>query len=131
MPIYEYECEKCRTTFEIIQPISAKPLKKHGENGCDGKVKRLVSVSGFILKGSGWYVNDYPSDSRKQGWDKDSPATPGTTEAPAAKAESAPQKPEAKPSKPPEPAAKPVAKKSTAKSPYAGGRKPKKTKTSK
>ena len=42
MPIYEYECQKCNTTFEMIQPISAKPLKKHGENGCNGKVQRLV-----------------------------------------------------------------------------------------
>jgi putative FmdB family regulatory protein len=128
MPIYEYECEKCHATFEIIQPVSAKPLKKHGENGCDGKVQRLVSASGFILKGSGWYVNDYPSDSRKQGWDKESQTKPGATEAPVEKADSTPQKPETKPSPP---AAKPVAKKSTAKSPYAGGRKPKKTKTSK
>jgi putative FmdB family regulatory protein len=126
MPIYEYECEKCHTTFEIIQPISAKPLKKHEENGCDGKVQRLVSASGFILKGSGWYVNDYPSDSRKQGWDKESQAKPGASEAPAAKAEAAPKKPESKPAEP----AKPVAKKSTAKSPYTG-KKTKKAKTSK
>ncbi len=126
MPIYEYECEKCHITFEIIQPISAKPLKKHGDNGCDGKVKRLVSASGFILKGSGWYVNDYPSESRKQGWDKDSQAKPGASEAPAEKTESAPKKPETKADKP----AKPVAKKSTAKSPYAG-QKSAKSKTSK
>lgn len=127
MPIYEYECEKCHITFEIIQPISAKPLKKHEENGCNGKVQRLVSASGFILKGSGWYVNDYPSDSRKQGWDKDSQSKPGASEAPATNAEPAPKQPESKPAEP----SKPVAKKSTAKSPYSGGQKPKKTKASK
>jgi putative FmdB family regulatory protein len=127
MPIYEYECEKCHTTFEIIQPISAKPLKKHEENGCNGKVQRLVSASGFILKGSGWYVNDYPSDSRKQGWDNESKSKPGASEAPTAQAESAPKKTETKPAEP----AKPAAKKSSEKNPYAGGKKPTKTNSKK
>lgn len=127
MPIYEYECQKCNTTFEMIQPISAKPLKKHVENGCNGKVQRLVSASGFILKGSGWYVNDYPSDSRKQGWEKEqSQAKPATSEAPAEKGDSAQKKPEAKPA----PSSKPAAKKPAAKNPYSG-RKSKKAKTSK
>ena len=127
MPIYEYECEKCHATFEVIQPVSAKPLKKHEENGCNGKVRRLVSASGFILKGSGWYVNDYPSDSRKQGWDKESQAKPAdASEAPAVKAEGSPKKPESKPSE----SAKPAAKKPTAKNPYSG-RKSTKAKTSK
>ncbi|GJL77262.1 MAG: hypothetical protein NPINA01_02510 [Nitrospinaceae bacterium] len=128
MPIYEYECEKCNTTFEMIQPISAKPLKKHNENGCNGKVQRLVSASGFILKGSGWYVNDYPSDSRKQGWDKEqTQAKPAAPEAPAAKeGESAPKKPEAAP-----PAPKATAKKPAAKNPYSGKRNAKTTKTPK
>jgi putative FmdB family regulatory protein len=130
MPIYEYECEKCRTTFEIIQPISAKPLKKHGENGCTGKVRRLVSAGGFILKGDGWYANDYPSDSRKQGWDKDQKRAKPTGHSPAPTADSAAQKKEAKPAATPPADKKPTAKKSTAKNPYSGGKK-KKSKTSK
>lgn len=131
MPIYEYECEKCRTIFEIIQPISAQPLKKHAENGCTGKVRRLVSASGFILKGSGWYVNDYPSDSRKQGWDKDQKqAKPGAGDAAAPTGDNAAPKTEAKPAATPPADKKPAAKKSTAKNPYSGGKK-KKSKTSK
>jgi len=126
MPIYEYECEKCHTTFEVIQPISASPLKKHAENGCNGKVQRLVSASGFILKGSGWYATDYPSESRKQGWDQESKqANSGATEAPAKTETPAPAAAEAKPAKP-----KPAAKKPAAKNPYAGAKK-KKAKTSK
>jgi putative FmdB family regulatory protein len=131
MPIYEYECEKCNITFEVMQPISAKPLKKHDDNGCTGKVRRLVSASGFILKGSGWYVNDYPSDSRKQGWDKDQKqAKPGTGDAPASAGDSSPQKTEAKPAATPPADKKPAAKKPTAKNPYSGGKK-KNSKTSK
>ncbi len=68
MPIYEYECQKCGSVFEMMQSMSAKPLKTHTGSDCKGKVKRLVSASGFILKGDGWYANDYPSESRKEGW---------------------------------------------------------------
>ncbi len=126
MPIYEYECEKCSVTFEVIQPISAKPLKKHNENGCTGKVRRLVSAGGFILKGDGWYANDYPSDSRKQGWEKEQKqAKPGAEAAPAQKGDSPAEKKEAKPAATP-----PADKKPAAKNPYSGGKK-KKSKTSK
>jgi putative FmdB family regulatory protein len=85
MPIYEYECKKCGSIFEAMQKISAKPLKTCEVNGCKGKVQRLVSASGFILKGSGWYATDYPSDSRKQGWESESkPSEAQSTDAPAA-----------------------------------------------
>jgi putative FmdB family regulatory protein len=133
MPIYEYECNKCGAVFEAMQAISAKPLKTCKGLGCDdkdnGKVRRLVSASGFILKGSGWYTSEYPSEARKQGWEKDSkqekPDTPESKPAPTA---------EDSPTKTPAPAAPtpaPVqAKKSSAKSPYSGG-KSKKAKGSK
>ena len=109
MPINEYECEKCGGTFEAIQAISAKPLKTCNGLGCDdkdnGKVHRIVSQSGFILKGSGWYASDYPSEDRKKGWEQESghskggadtsPAPTADTKAPAAekksKSEPAPQ----------------------------------------
>jgi len=131
MPIYEYECEKCGVTFEVIQPISAKPLKKHAENGCVGKVRRLVSAGGFILKGDGWYANDYPSDSRKRGWEKDQKqAKPSAGDAPSSKGDNPSEKKEAKPATTPTADKKPAAKKPTAKNPYSGGQK-KKSKTSK
>ena len=127
MPIYEYKCDKCDAVFEAMQAISAKPLKTCNGIGCDdkdnGKVRRLVSASGFILKGSGWYTSEYPSEARKQGWEKESkqgkkdtgaPASASTTEASTAKA--------------PETAA--PAKKLSPKSPYSGG-KSKKNKGSK
>ena len=76
MPIYEYECEKCGVTFEAMQAISARPLKTCNGIGCDnkdnGKVHRIVSQSGFILKGSGWYASDYPTEDRKKGWEQES-----------------------------------------------------------
>src|SRR5690349_5587138 len=57
MPIYEYECKKCGKTFEVIQKMADKPLKKH--EGCGGTLTKLISAAGFQFKGTGWYVTDY------------------------------------------------------------------------
>ena len=132
MPIYEYECDKCGVTFEAMQGISAKPLKTCNGLGCDdkdnGKVRRIVSASGFILKGSGWYASDYPSEDRKKGWEKESkqPKDGGdAAPAPAADAKAPVSEKKAKAEPTPAPAKKP-----TAKSPYSSG-KSKKAKGSK
>ena len=57
MPIYEYKCRKCGRQFETFQGISDPELKSC--KFCKGKVNKLVSLSSFSLKGSGWYVTDY------------------------------------------------------------------------
>src|SRR2546426_12597130 len=64
MPTYEYECRKCRRTFEVRQRISEPALTVC--DVCGGEVRRLLSAAPFILKGEGWYVTDYPSESRKK-----------------------------------------------------------------
>ena len=132
MPIYEYECDKCGVTFEAMQAISAKPLKKCNGLGCDGKdngkVRRIVSASGFILKGSGWYASDYPSEDRKKGWEQEGKQPKGggdAAPAPAADAKAPAAEKKAKAEPAPAPAKKP-----TAKSPYSSG-KSKKAKGSK
>ncbi|MZH05496.1 MAG: zinc ribbon domain-containing protein [Nitrospinae bacterium] len=124
MPIYEYECEKCGVTFEAMQAISAKPFKTCNGLGCDdkdnGKVHRIVSQSGFILKGSGWYASDYPSEDRKKGWEQESGQTKGGADASPAPAADT-QAPAAEKKAKPEPAPAP-AKKPTQKNPYTGGK---------
>jgi putative FmdB family regulatory protein len=57
MPIYEYECAKCHKVHEISQKMSDKPLTKCPE--CKGRLQKLISMSGFALKGSGFYTTDY------------------------------------------------------------------------
>jgi len=64
MPTYEYECLKCKRVFEIRQRISEPALTVC--DVCGGEVRRLLSAAPFILKGEGWYVTDYPSESRKK-----------------------------------------------------------------
>lgn len=58
MPIYEYQCGGCGEVFEERQKISDPPLKKHAACGSK-KVKKLISMTSFQLKGEGWYVTDY------------------------------------------------------------------------
>ena len=62
MPIYEYHCERCDQTFEVIQKFSDEPLATH--EGCGGAVEKLLSQSALQFKGTGWYVTDY---ARKNG----------------------------------------------------------------
>ena len=57
MPIYEYQCKKCEGIFEILQGFDEKPVRKCEE--CGGRLKRIISLSAFHLKGSGWYETDY------------------------------------------------------------------------
>lgn len=75
MPIYEYECQKCGSHLEVIQKITDSPLKSCQNKDCKGKLHRLISNSSFILKGSGWYVTDYPSEARKNGMNNEKKAT--------------------------------------------------------
>jgi putative FmdB family regulatory protein len=124
MPIYEYECEKCNTTFEAMQSVSSKPLKKCNKSSCKGKVHRLVSASGFIFKGSGWFTSEYPSDARKKGWESESQNTNASKNTPAEKDASNEKKTTPKTTTPDEKIApKSSTKKSTQKSSYPGVKK--------
>lgn len=58
MPIYEYECKKCGI-FEVHQKMVDEPLKTCPT--CQHDVKKLISLSGFELKGGGWYKDLYSS----------------------------------------------------------------------
>jgi putative FmdB family regulatory protein len=58
MPLYEYKCQSCGKTFEVIQKFSDAPLTTHAECG-GGPVEKLFSAPSFQFKGTGWYVTDY------------------------------------------------------------------------
>lgn len=57
MPLYEYQCKKCKHTFEKIQKFSDPEVKKCPE--CGGPVEKLISAPAVQFKGTGWYVTDY------------------------------------------------------------------------
>lgn len=57
MPIYEYECKKCKAHIEVLQKMTDKPLVKCRR--CGGRLEKQWSATGFQFVGSGWYVTDY------------------------------------------------------------------------
>lgn len=65
MPIYEYQCDSCGAQRELFVRSTDAPLPKCPD--CRKKMRRVISQTAFILKGSGWYVTDYPSDARRKG----------------------------------------------------------------
>jgi len=64
MPFYEYRCAECGHEFEAMQKMSDAPLTDCPECGKPALAK-LVSASGFLLKGSGWYQTDFKNKGSK------------------------------------------------------------------
>ena len=62
MPIYEYECRKCKAHIEVFQKVSDKPPSKCRK--CGGKLERKISAAAIQFKGSGWYVTDYAKTTK-------------------------------------------------------------------
>jgi len=80
MPIYEYECQSCGKSFERLQKMS-DPNPEQCDHCGQGPIKKLISLSGFILKGSGYYTTENPSAARREGVKAEQSAT--TASAPA------------------------------------------------
>jgi len=92
MPIYEYQCPKCRETFEELRrsvddDVAPCPV-------CGEPSPRIISNSAFILKGGGWYATTYkdrrPEFIQRGGRPKIKGVSVETDEAPAASPASAP-----------------------------------------
>jgi len=77
MPIYEYRCKKCGEVSEYIQKFSDAPITDCEKCGSPGTLEKLMSLSSFQLKGSGWYLTDY---ARKNMPNKESAGENKTTE---------------------------------------------------
>ncbi len=61
MPLYEYQCSKCKHRFEKIQKFSDPHVTKCPK--CGSKIEQLISAPAVQFKGSGWYVTDYAKKS--------------------------------------------------------------------
>ncbi len=93
MPTYDYQCEKCRKTFEIFHSMKDAALTTCPKDHCQqkswgkGKVKRLLGTgAGLIFKGSGFYITDYRSEGYKASAKSES--APAKSESPTADAKS-------------------------------------------
>jgi putative FmdB family regulatory protein len=64
MPVYTYRCENCGIQFERHQLFTDSPLKTCPE--CRRKsLKKVISPTRVIFKGSGFYATDHKSPSGK------------------------------------------------------------------
>ena len=62
MPVYTYRCDSCGVQFEKHQWFQDQPLKTCPE--CRKKsVKRVITPTKIIFKGSGFYATDHKSPS--------------------------------------------------------------------
>ncbi len=56
MPIYEYECTRCSSRFELKQSFSENAPVSCPR--CGGGTRRIFSAVPIIFKGSGFYSTD-------------------------------------------------------------------------
>ncbi len=78
MPIYEYECRKCKAHTEAFQKVTDKPLTKCPK--CGGRLDKRISAPAIQFKGSGWYVTDYAGKATKSDSETSSETKPDKTE---------------------------------------------------
>ena len=79
MPIYDYKCADCNDRFQKIRKITDDSIPECDACG-SSNTSKLISPSGFVLKGSGWYLTDYAK--------KAAPAASSSSDTPAAAASS-------------------------------------------
>lgn len=60
-PIYEYQCEKC----ESIQDVRHKIDEVVEVLCCDKKCRKIISATGLVFVGRGFYENDYKARDKE------------------------------------------------------------------
>ncbi|MBM3926065.1 MAG: FmdB family transcriptional regulator [SAR202 cluster bacterium] len=63
MPLYDYQCAKCRHVFELKQSFTDEPVGVCPR--CSGRSRRKFRPVPIIYKGSGFYTTDYARSSVK------------------------------------------------------------------
>lgn len=103
MPLYRYHCNNCQQEFEVRQGFDDDDLKVCILCHKNGDVRRVLTPTGIIFKGKGFYVNDSKgknpaapgvnTNGHKHGEEAAAPvekSEKATKAEPAAKAEPAP-----------------------------------------
>ena len=105
MPIYEYRCDACGDSFDVLQRMSDDPLVTCEK--CGGTLRKVLHPVAIHFKGSGFYTTDYGKGSGRRPGGRDGSADGGESSSegkPSSKDESsggekAPELPAAKPAK--------------------------------
>jgi putative FmdB family regulatory protein len=86
MPIYEYHCQQCQQTLEVIQKVSDDPLVDCPRCGA-ASLRKKTSLNAFQLKGSGWFRDGYGTGGADRAGEKTT-QTPAKAAGEASKTES-------------------------------------------
>ena len=73
MPTYEYRCDECDRTFDVVQSFHDDPLTECPT--CGSPVRKVFGNVGIVFKGSGFYKTDSRSGSSSKARDASSPST--------------------------------------------------------
>lgn len=82
MPLYDYQCQNCKKTFEIRHGFD----ENHAAacEACGGELKRVFNPAPILFKGSGFYVNDSrPKSSSSEAAPSETPASGDAKPAPS------------------------------------------------
>jgi putative FmdB family regulatory protein len=77
MPLYEYECTKCKKHTEKIQKFSDSEITQCPH--CGGLLERVVSAAAISFKGGGWFKDGYSHAKQKSAKEKESKSDSGTS----------------------------------------------------
>jgi putative FmdB family regulatory protein len=66
LPTYEYQCSKCEHITEVELPITGPHPQTIPCQKCASCAKRIISLSTFVLKGSGWDRDGYDKKAQKK-----------------------------------------------------------------
>ncbi|MCX6372294.1 MAG: FmdB family transcriptional regulator [Actinobacteria bacterium] len=75
MPIYEYRCDQCGESFDVLQRMSDDPLVTCEE--CGGTLRKVLHPVAIHFKGSGFYTTDYGKGSSRRPGGRDAAAGEG------------------------------------------------------
>ena len=72
MPIYEYRCDECGDSFDVLQKMSDDPLVTCKK--CGGTLRKVMHPVAIHFKGSGFYTTDYGKGSGRRPGGRDAAA---------------------------------------------------------
>ena len=75
MPIYEYRCDACGASFEVMQRMSDDPLETCTK--CGGTLRKVLHPVAIHFKGSGFYTTDYGKGSGRRAAGRETSAESG------------------------------------------------------
>jgi putative FmdB family regulatory protein len=64
VPIYEYRCDDCGASLEVLQKMSDDPLEICAK--CGGHLSKVLHPVAIHFKGSGFYTTDYGKGSSRR-----------------------------------------------------------------